>query len=147
MYVERQARVTSDRLLDLVALAARLDVRPGPGGSTASDSAATQAIYEPLLGDLIEGDWTKAQIFALWPSSQIVGHCDPSISGTRFHLPLQTNDGCWVYHGEWVQLRAGHLYQMNPMEFHGAVNWGTTLRLHLVIDIRSSTGWENLKSR
>ena len=74
-------------------------------------------------------------VVALYPSSQLVAHCDPPIPETRVHVPLQMNPGCWVFHREsWQQLALGSAYTMDPSERHGAVNWGPDLRLHLVID-------------
>jgi aspartyl/asparaginyl beta-hydroxylase (cupin superfamily) len=73
---------------------------------------------------------------ALYPSSQLVAHRDPPITGTRFHVPLVVNDGCWVFHGGWwQQLQLGHLYAMDPTVEHGAVNWGTDRRVHLMVDV------------
>ena len=77
-----------------------------------------------------------ARIVALYPSCQLVKHCDPPIRGQRHHMPLVLNDGCWVYHdGTWQQLEVGHLYQMDQTKPHGAVNWGDEVRLHLMIDV------------
>ena len=80
-------------------------------------------------------------LVALYPSSQIVGHADQPIVGTRFHLPLRVNDDCWVFHdGIWEQLAERACYSMDPAAVHGAVNWGTTVRLHLAIDVTEGTG-------
>jgi hypothetical protein len=75
------------------------------------------------------------QLVGLWPSQQIVSHQDEAIAGVRHHLPLQTNPGCWSFHaGTWQQLEVGRIYQMDPTKPHGAVNWGSEIRLHLIID-------------
>ena len=136
MYREACPPLSAERVASLRALVDRLDIKPGPGGSRISDYAATQALYAPVLGDVFPGRWTRAMMVALYPSSQLVAHCDPSILPCiRYRLPLQLNDGCWVFSaGVWVQLQLGHIYAMHPHELHGAVNWGPTLRLHLAVD-------------
>ena len=97
---------------------------------------ATAPLFQPLLVEVFPGQWTGVMVMALWPSSQLVGHTDPPITGTRYHIPLEMNDGCWVFHGgSWQQLQVGHVYQMDPTVTHGAVNWGADLRTHLVVDV------------
>lgn len=122
-----------DTVRDVVE--ARLDLRAGPGGSFATDPTQTAAVLAPLLSGVFPGVWTQARVFGLIPSAQIVGHCDPPIVGRRYHLPVRSNPGCWSFHaGVWEALEIGRLYEMDPTLEHGAVNWGTTPRLHVVID-------------
>ena len=112
----------------------QLDLQPGPGGSRGSDAAATLRLCAPILQPYFPSP-SQMRVFALYPSSQIVAHTDPPIEGARYHIPLQSNDGCWCLHGElWQRLKIGSIYQMDPTVVHGAVNWGTTVRLHLTID-------------
>ena len=81
---------------------------------------------------------TSVSLVGLLSGQQIPGHRDAPIPGIRYHLPIQTNAGCWSFHGAaWQHLIVGQLYQMNPTEIHGAVNWGASLRLHLIIDVAS----------
>jgi len=135
VYVEQPYRIAADRCAHLLALSAHLDTAPGPGGSRCTAYEATKALYEPALQDLFPGSWRQAMIVALYPSSQLVGHRDPKIAGRRYHVPLHVNEDCWVFHhSHWQQLAVGHCYQMDPADWHGAVNWGTTVRYHLVID-------------
>lgn len=78
----------------------------------------------------------RTSIVGLLPSQQIVAHRDPPIDGLRYHLVLQTNPGCWSFSGgRWQQLKVGKIYEMDPTEEHGAVNWGSETRLHLMIDV------------
>ncbi len=136
MYQELTWRLSSERVASLIGLTASIDCAPGPGGSRCTDFAKTQAVYEPALKDLFPWSWTRAMLVVLYPSAQLVAHRDPPIRGTRFHLPLALNDGCWVFHaGVWRQLEAGRCYQMDPTDWHGAVNWGSTIRMHLAIDM------------
>ncbi len=112
--------------IDLVRRAiAAANLKPGPGGSC----------MVPVRLDM-PGFAGRAQFVALWPSRQIVGHTDPPIPGRRYHIPIDTNANCWVFHGgEWMRLEVGHWYEMDPTVIHGAVNWGSTVRVHLMIDV------------
>lgn len=90
----------------------------------------------PSLQDLLPGSYGWFRIVGLRPSQQIVAHRDAPIAGTRYHVPIQTNPGCWTFHeGVWQRLEEGSLYRMVPHEVHGAVNWGETVRVHLLIDV------------
>lgn len=135
MYHELSLVLPPARVEALLALTSQLDCRPGPGGSRCTDFVATQRLYEPVLKDVFPGRWTRAMVVVLYPSSQLVGHQDPPIEGVRTHVPLALNPGCWNFHaGVWIQLQEGHLYEMDPTAPHGAVNWGTTIRLQLAVD-------------
>ena len=116
-YVERAGAVSADEIAQADRRARAADIAPGPGGSRITP-----------IGD----GWS---VVALYPSSQLVGHTDPPIQGRRYHVPIQTNAGCCVFSdGVWQQLVEGHIYEMDPTVVHGAVNWGHTLRLHLMVD-------------
>jgi hypothetical protein len=53
----------------------------------------------------------------------------------RYHLVLQTNDRCWNFHdGDWQQLELGGVYTIDVSRNHASINWGATLRVHLVVD-------------
>lgn len=135
MYQTHPLRLSPEQVERVARLAETLDLRPGPGGSTASADAVTTPWFQAVLSEAFPAPWVRSMVMALWPSSQLVAHRDPPITGTRHHLPLRVNPGCWVFHaGTWQQLTAGQVYQMDPTDLHGAVNWGDTVRLHLVID-------------
>lgn len=90
--------------------------------------------YTPRL--FVGQDVRQTAIVGLLPSQQLVAHCDPPINANRYHLPLRTNPGCWSFSGGvWQQLEVGKVYRMDPTEEHGAVNWGSETRLHLMIDV------------
>jgi hypothetical protein len=106
-----------DRLRSIGGL---MKLSPGPGGSC----------IVPVPNE------AGVSVVALWPSRQIVAHTDPPMPSTRYHLPLQTNDGCWSFHGgAWDRLLVGEWYEMDPTQVHGAVNWGSTVRIHLMVDL------------
>lgn len=115
----------------------KLEIKPGPGGSSMTEDAPTRRWFRGSgLEMLVAEPWIWITVVALYPSSQIVAHRDPPAVGTvRYHIPLQTNDDCWCFHdGVWQQLLVGQVYSMNPREQHGAVNWGSEVRLHLMVD-------------
>ena len=120
---------------DLLSAILRLNIAPGPGGSRILDlmDAETEGIREVVRPIRM---FQRLAVVGLWPSSQIVAHRDPPIAWIRHHVPLQMNEGCWVFHdGTWQQLEVGKVYRMDPTQLHGAVNWGATLRLHLIVDV------------
>lgn len=103
------------------------------------------------------GSYSGADLKALWPEAALVlllalrpgswipFHTDHpaeenGLSGValrRTHVVLATNDRCWQFHGgTWQQLTAGGLYVMDPRLEHASINFGDTLRVHLVIDER-----------
>ena len=132
-------RLEPDQVVGLLALAARMDLgpKPGSGGSRMVPLGKHEPTARGLIVDGL-GSWRAIQFVALHPSRQIVAHCDPPIVGRRFHIPLAVNDGCWSFHdGVWQQLGVGLAYEMDPTIVHGAVNWGATTRLHLMIDTES----------
>lgn len=137
MYID-QGVVFSDAVLtDLLGIALTLDLPPGPGGSRMADFAAAEEGYSHVkaLRSAFPNRWVSVTVLALEPSAQIVAHRDPPMSARRYHVPLQQNSGCWSFHaGTWQQLETGRIYRMDPAEEHGAVNWGATRRLQLILD-------------
>jgi hypothetical protein len=122
-------------LPQLLALAARLDLAPGPGGSRITPIPDTEREAWRVAHSAPPG-YASAAFVVLYPSAQLVAHCDPSIAPLkRYHIPLVVNNGCWSFSGDtWQRLEVGKVYAMDPTELHGAVNWGTERRLHLMID-------------
>lgn len=131
-YQARPDRLTPDQVAALVALGRRVDLTPGPGGARITDLGALTDAGLALVG--LAGR-PRLAFVVLGPSRQIAAHTDPPIAGRRYHVPLAVNPGCWSFHaGVWDQLAVGQFYEMDPTEIHGAVNWGATVRLHLMID-------------
>lgn len=129
---------SGDMLAGLLACAHRCNPQPGPGGSGMTDLTETRRIFWDHAGlvTLFPGEWYNCRVVGLWPSQQIPLHQDSAIIGVRHHIPLQINDDCWVYSdGTWQRVAVGVVYTMDPTKPHGAVNWGETIRLHLMIDI------------
>lgn len=136
MYVPVRTIWFDGQLDHFLRIALELDIKPGPGGSSMTEDAATRARFDGFVDRYLPQPWQWITVVALYPSSQIVAHRDPSAVGTvRYHIPLQTNDDCWCFHaGVWQRLPVGQIYSMNPREQHGAVNWGSEVRLHLMVD-------------
>lgn len=134
MYHPKTRRLSDDQIEALLTLSAKTDLAPGPGGSRIN--APDPALANDLFPWNAFPSFHRLAFVALYPSSQIVAHADPPIHGIRHHIPLQLNPGCWVFHdGTWQQLEVGQDYTMDPTQVHGAVNWGPTLRLHLIVDV------------
>lgn len=136
MYHLQPLHLSPEQVEALLAVSRTLDLAPGPNGSRMSDYTETTAIFRGATFNPLPGRIQLATFVALYPSSQIVAHCDPPIQGRRHHFPLLLNPHSWVFHaGEWQQLEIGRVYQMDPSELHGAVNWGDSMRLHLILDV------------
>lgn len=140
MYVDCLFRFSPAHLDRLIWFASQLglDAPGASGGSTFSDWKASWALLSPeLLSEF--PTLQKVCIVQLRPSAQIVAHIDQHEiypNEQRYHVPLKTNEGCWVFSdGVWQQLEVGRLYKMDPTKPHGAVNWGTTVRWHLLMDV------------
>lgn len=95
---------------------------------------------QPLPACLSPGRVTNLgiRLIGLRPSQQIVGHFDQALTPipcVRYHIPLLTNPACWSFAGKsWSQLIVGRVYRLDISEWHGAVNWGAEVRVHLMID-------------
>jgi hypothetical protein len=107
-------------------------LQPGPGG-TAIIGFSGEGIVE-MIGAPPQ-TIVRIALACIWPGSQIQAHADAPIPEERIHIPIQANSGCWSFSdGQWQQLRVGCPYLMDPAIEHGAVNWGSDLRIHLMID-------------
>jgi hypothetical protein len=138
MYWPTTQRFNPDQVAELRRLALSLNPQPGPGGSGMTDDVLTAGRFEAVLKPFFPSSWWVCRVVSLWPSQQIPAHVDATIRGERHHIPLQTNDGCWSFsNGIWSQLEEGQDYTMDPTQPHGAVNWGSELRLHLMLDVET----------
>ena len=106
------------------------------GDISPSGQARAGEVVRPVLGGVFPGPWVSIMVMPVAQGQQIAAHTDqmaPQVA--RYHIPLLLNPGCWVFHGTgWQQLEEGQCYRMDPRVLHGAVNWGTTPRYHLIID-------------
>lgn len=123
---------------NLLAQAIKTDISPGPGGTHMCADKEARFFLEPLLREHWPelGPITYITVIAVYPGAQIQSHVDAPPKGIRYHIPLQQNEGCWSFHdGAWQQLQLDRIYTMDPTKPHGAVNWGPTVRLHLIVDV------------
>lgn len=129
MYRDTEQRIDDRELMELLGIALTLVPDHGPGTFMPEFPVVPQCLQYGVLTNL------GCRLVGIRPGAQIAGHCDAG-PRARYHIPLQTNESCWSFSdGVWQQLKVGRLYMMNPTEFHGAVNWGDTVRLHLMVDV------------
>ena len=140
MYLPTPNRLSDWEVRDLVRHAAAMP--PGPGGSAMLDlPPALREEYHIALWPIVGRGWSTCRFVGLWPGQQIPLHRDSPITGVRHHIPLALNRYCvQVTENEagvliCQHLEVGRVYTMDPTQPHGAVNWGETIRLHLVIDV------------
>ena len=80
------------------------------------------------------GAWTME------PGQAHPAHIDqqPPYWLARIHVPLETNkDVVFVMDDGEHRLEVGKAYRMNTLRRHAVENRGATMRVHLVIDVRS----------
>jgi len=61
----------------------------------------------------------------------------------RYNIAISTNTDCWLYHysydlntgGRRDHINEGEMWELNNKIIHTAVNYGTTWRTHLIIDV------------
>lgn len=135
MYQRLDVTLAPDLLRQCQRLIDSIDITPGVDGSCSSDPTVTRGLFEPVLKEVVPWRWASVMLMALSPGCVIPGHTDGYTLAQRYHLPLVSNDRCWVFHDKtWEQLEVGGLYTMDPRVLHGAVNWGATMRVHVIVD-------------
>lgn len=56
----------------------------------------------------------------------------------RLHVPVITNESAYlIIDGARIHLPVGHLWKLDPVHRHGACNFGTEARVHLLMDCYS----------
>jgi len=85
-------------------------------------------IFEELI---LKYKITRTRLMWLKPYSCYSMHCDDS---ARLHIPLITNDNCFfVFKEEGLfNMKAGHVYWVNTLKEHSAMNCSNEWRLHLL---------------
>ncbi|MEP6552045.1 MAG: aspartyl/asparaginyl beta-hydroxylase domain-containing protein [Ferruginibacter sp.] len=64
---------------------------------------------------------------------------------TRFHIPVQTNEAVnFFIEDELIPMKEGECWYLNLSLNHRVNNWGTTDRIHLVIDCKVNDWVKNL---
>lgn len=146
MYHQHDRRINPATLERWRDYARRMGADKPIAASAMSNDLPTRALFGDDLATIFQTPWEWVTVVSLAPSQQIVAHRDQPLANglKRFHVPFLTNKGCWVYHWglerdpygqeKWQRLEKGWVYEMDPAGLHGAVNWGETMRLHLMID-------------
>lgn len=82
---------------------------------------------------------SRALIAKLPPGGEVGLHVDPGLTFGLFHRycwVIKTNpDAKMIVEDESKHFPLGEIWEINNKTFHGAVNKGTTERLHLIFDI------------
>lgn len=104
---------------------------------------ARKAIFaDPVLNQMVDAGAPTGRIVisVLKPHSVMAWHSDLGEYAkrhVRFHFVLQTNPLCKLYCGpEMVHAPVGALVFLNSQEQHSAANWGSTLRSHVIFELR-----------
>ena len=141
MAYHRTGTYSGPALPDPATWLGRLSFQMHPAGYGHVDRGQdlVRELFSPFLAPCWPGAWDFCTVVRLDPGGQLPLHTDDTThtrpGARRHHLVLRTNPLCWLFHGgAWQQLEEGGLYTMDPTVPHGGVNWGATVRLHLVVD-------------
>lgn len=101
--------------------------------------------FEKIVDYLESAGWHtfRARIMEVNPGVQSGGwHLDGYEGSTRYHVPLQTNDECYL---QWVdgnnEIKSFHLpadgsgYWLNTDVVHQYINLGSSMRAHIIVDL------------
>lgn len=97
----------------------------------------------------------QADIAYMQPGGDTVMHTDTRYTqrySRRFNIALETNPDCYLYHvsydlengGVRDHIEPGELWELNNKIAHTAVNYGTTWRTHLIIDVMPRNYYERM---
>jgi hypothetical protein len=70
----------------------------------------------------------------------------------RYNIAISTNTDCWLYHhsydlnngGMRDHINEGEMWELNNKIVHTAVNYGTTWRTHLIIDVMPQNYYDRM---
>jgi len=73
----------------------------------------------------------------------------------RYNIAISTNTDCWLYHhsydlnngGMRDHINEGEMWELNNKIVHTAVNYGTTWRTHLIIDVMPQNYYDRMCER
>lgn len=116
------------------------ELKDWPTMKSLLSKARAAIMNEAVAKDYLSGQMSRAMVSRLDPGSTIFWHIDDGpyhSKNIRFHLPLLTNPGCLLYSGPEMQhIPVGMLTYFNNRVRHSAANWGATMRLHLIFEMR-----------
>lgn len=94
------------------------------------------------IEDRIGAELGKAMIVSLKPQCWVDWHVDEgpyAEAYRRGHLPILSNDFAHMYVGQEAgHLPPGRFFEFNNRAPHSATNFGTTPRVHLIVDWRKA---------
>lgn len=105
--------------------------------------AISDAIWADRV-DLGQPKFGKIMVIELKPGGTISWHRDEGTyaeTHARYHLPLVSNPSAYLYSGgDHSHIPVGVLTAFDTSVPHSAANFGTTPRIHLVVDVRRDGG-------
>ena len=121
-----------------------------------ADPTTRSFVDTPLLGscayfrhvlDCFECPLRVVRLMRLTPGSRIKEHPDHVLGfedGTvRVHIPVTTNDAVEFHlNRRRVVLEAGSAWYLRLSDPHSVANHGSTDRVHMVVDAKSTGGWK-----
>lgn len=121
-------------LQELAERAGQFDVAWESAGYGTTAGQARNAY--PELATVLPGEWVSSMLVIVRKGGNIPMHRDAGEGSERYHLVLATNDRCWNFHdGDWQQLELGGIYTVDPTREHASINFGDSMRVHLVADV------------
>lgn len=92
----------------------------------------------------------KGEICCLMPHDELPFHVDPvwwHQHGHRIHIPIITNDHCfWCVDDREHHFSIGRYYDVNNRRYHTSRNGGSTIRLHVILDILDKNVYNQAKN-
>lgn len=88
----------------------------------------------------------QADIARMPPTGDTIMHTDTRYQqrySRRYNIAVSTNNDCWLYHNSYDldnggtrdHINEGEVWELNNKIIHTAVNYGTTWRTHIIIDV------------
>jgi hypothetical protein len=117
----------------------------------ATDALGRCPVLQQLLADL-GLNYMMVRLARMDPGTNLWEHKDYLELGRkpdiRLHLPIKTNPKAYFgAPGRRSHLPAGKLYAIRPTSAHGACNYGSTARIHLIVDVYENRELRALCSR
>lgn len=114
------------------------------GGPFAATPALRFVPYIREVADRFPGVRNRIRLMRLRSGGRILRHSDPmhTVAGNivRLHVPVVTNpDVRFLVDGRRIPMAAGETWHVDVRFPHEVENLGTTHRVHLVIDLETST--------
>lgn len=139
---KRIGGISEEARLELLSKVPQLVSIGGKPGQEAnyktSGKLDLDSISHPEVTALIPREkWVQSIVVCIPPKGHLHRHThdlERDQGKTRYHVVLQTNDGCTCRNGdEWYSLGQGGVYWMEPYLEHESDNHGDEDRLHIIL--------------